>query len=144
MGLISNLIKITTSAKKNNIQVIYSQHENNTFLVRGSEDWEILDDIKPITAIDKIIYKNHPSIFKDTNLMDLLKQTGTTRLYIAGLISNGCVMDTCLDGLKNNYDVVLISDAHSTFYKNAGKIIADINNQMASRGITLKKCSELW
>ena len=142
--LIVNVKETIKSAKDNNITIIYTQHENKTFLIKDSVDWEFVDDIKPTGEDHLIIYKKHPGIFKDTNLLDLLRQKEINKLYIAGLISNGCVKDACLDGLKNGYDVILIANAHSTFNKNAAKIIAKVNDEMKSQGITLKKYSELW
>ena len=141
---INNLKKILLSAQKHNIKTIYTQHENASFLLRGSEDWEIIDELKSVNRDDLIINKKHPSIFKNTCLLDLLNQNKIETLYICGLISNGCIKDTCLDGLKNGFNIVLISDAHSTFYKNAEKIIADINKYLDSQGVKLKKTIELW
>ncbi|MBN2853312.1 MAG: isochorismatase family protein [Clostridia bacterium] len=142
--LVSNLKQVINSAKRKNIKIIYVQHENDSFLKKGSEEWEIIDDIKPITDENHIFHKKFPSAFKETDLLDYLKQEGVDKIYVAGLISNGCVKETCLDGLNKHFEIVLISDAHSTFYKDADKIIHETNEEMESKGATLQKCSELW
>jgi len=59
------------------------------------------------------------------------------------IISNGCIKEACLGGMKNNFNIILISDAHSTFNKNADKIISNINDELKAQGAILKLCSEL-
>ena len=48
-----------------------------------------------------------------------------------------CVKAACLSALSRGYDVFLLSDAHSTFCKNAEKIIAETNREMEAAGVRL-------
>jgi len=48
-----------------------------------------------------------------------------------------------LDARNEGLEVVLIKDAHSTFYKHAKKVIIQINNEMANAGVVLYTTEEL-
>ena len=124
-------------AINNDIQIILTQHENKSFLIKHTKDWELIDPLKKYSAKSSIIEKKNPSIFKDTGLQDYLQQINITDIYIGGLISNGCVKEACLDSIKHGYNVHLLKDCHSTFYTNAEKIIADVNNELEIAGIDL-------
>lgn len=139
--LIKKLIKTINSTRNIKTQIIYSQHENNTFLKNGTDGWKIIEDIKPIDE-DILIYKNKPSIFDGTNLNDILKKQNISKLIITGLISNGCIKDTCLAAKKLNYEVTLLADGHSTFYKNAEKVIKNINNDLMKEDVEIISCEE--
>jgi|GEM_PF-5817729 len=141
--LIKTLYSIITKARKENIKIIYTQHENNTFLKNGTQDWYILDEIQP-TEKDIIVTKKHPSIYENTKLKNILEQEKITQLYIAGLISNGCIKDACMDSIKYNYKVYLIKDGHSTFYKNSDKIISSVNNELEKQNVILISSENLF
>jgi len=135
--LIENMNKLIDWAKNNKVKVFYSQHENTTFLKYGSPDWEIIKDLQ-INNDAIIVYKKQSSIFTETELYTELKTERISKIYVAGLISNGCIKDSCLDALNKDFEVVLIKDAHSTFYKNAEKVICQINNEMENAEVVLQ------
>ncbi|MBN1758022.1 MAG: cysteine hydrolase [Chitinispirillaceae bacterium] len=143
-SFLRTLREMIVAAKMHSVSIIYTQHENDTFLSRNSENWKIVDGIGPVDHDAFIIQKKRPGIFDDTGLIDFLHREKITTLCIAGLISNGCIREACLDGLKNGFRIVLVADAHGTFYKNAEKIIEKINNEMRSQGVEIKQSMELW
>lgn len=49
--------------------------------------------------------------FQGTNLKRLLRKTGITRVFIAGLGAEYCVRTTALDALADKFEVVVITDA---------------------------------
>ena len=51
------------------------------------------------------------SAFEGTELHSLLQRRGLKRLFIGGLATDYCVLNTVTDALKLGYDVVLLSDA---------------------------------
>ena len=55
--------------------------------------------------------KDAYSAFEDTELHSLLQRHGLKRLFIGGLATDYCVLNTVMDALKLGYDVVLLSDA---------------------------------
>ncbi len=51
------------------------------------------------------------SAFQGTDLAQRLRQMGTRRLFIGGLATDYCVLNTVLDALREGFDVLLLSDA---------------------------------
>lgn len=133
--IINNINKSIHHSSENNIIVIITQHENKTSLQKNSENWEIINSLSLITGEHYILEKKHPSIFKNTDIQTILKNNDISSLYICGLVSNGCVKLACLESLKNEYKTYIITDGHSTFYKNPDKIIKDVNYELKSTGV---------
>lgn len=131
--LVRKLACAVRDARENGIRIIYSQHENGTFLVRGTQGHRIIDEMD-VREGDILVGKKCPDIFERTCLDAILKEEGIGTVIVAGLLSNGCVRATCLSALKRGYAVCLLRDAHSTVYKNAKKIIGDVNREMETAG----------
>lgn len=141
-GLIQSVNAAICAARARGIQVVFTRHENKSFLVKGSPGWQIADGID-VREIDAVIEKKHPDVFADTGLDGLLKAEGIDTLIVAGLVSNGCVKAACLSAKQRGYAVCLLSDAHSTLYKNAEKIIAETNRDMEAAGVRLITVGEM-
>ena len=135
--LIQTVSNAIQSARREGLPVLYTQHENSTFLQVGTDGWRIRPELAPQEG-DTVIRKRHPSVFQDTPLEAKLRERGITRLRICGLISNGCVKDACLEAMKKDYRVTLIANGHSTFYRNAPRLIAHWNQSLAEQGATLR------
>ncbi len=48
---------------------------------------------------------------RGTKLIDLLRQQGVERIFVGGLATDYCVKHTVLDGLKEGFKVVLLTDS---------------------------------
>ncbi len=59
------------------------------------------------TSVDQDAY----SAFEGTALDSRLKELGARRLYIGGLATEYCVLNSALDALRLGYEVVLLTDA---------------------------------
>lgn len=57
------------------------------------------------------VEKDAYSAFEGTGLDDVLSSKGVNRLFIGGLATEYCVLNTARDALENGYDVVLLRDA---------------------------------
>lgn len=55
--------------------------------------------------------KDSYSGFEGTELAEELRAAGVTRLLVGGLATDYCVLNTVLDGLRENFEVLLLSDA---------------------------------
>ncbi len=141
-ALLGSLKRLTALAREHGVKLVYTQHENGTFLKWGTQGWEIVDELKPLEG-DALIAKKHPGVFTDTVLPQLLADWGIKTLLVCGLITNGCVRDACLQALERGFDVALFTDAHSTFYKNAAKMIDQLHGEMAQLGVRLVRSDEL-
>jgi nicotinamidase/pyrazinamidase len=51
------------------------------------------------------------SVFDQTGLAERLREDGIRRLIVGGLAEDVCVLATVLDGIKEGFEVMLISDA---------------------------------
>lgn len=134
--IIQNIKSVVNAAREMGMRIIFSQHENKSFLSQGTAGHRIVEAID-VHESDIVLAKTHPDIFLDTGLDDRLKKEGIDTVIVAGLISNGCVKDACISAQNHGYGVFLLSDAHSTFYKNGKKIIEDVNRELAAAGVCL-------
>ena len=140
--LIKNINFALNAARNNSTKIVFSLHENKSFLKKGSKGYEIVDEID-VCDSDIFVVKEKPDLFSNTGFDDKLKEESIDTVIVTGLISNGCVKDTCVSALAKRYIVYLISDAHSTIYKNAEMIISNINHEMEAAGAKLLSHDEL-
>ncbi len=129
-------------ARDRGMPIIFSLHENNSFLRPGTPGHRIRDGMT-MQQEDIVIRKKQPDVFTNTNLEDILEQKHVDTVMIAGLISNGCVKQACLTALDKGYRVVLIKDAHSTFYSGADRMIEQTNCEMEAAGVRTAAAGEL-
>ncbi|EED34648.1 N-carbamoylsarcosine amidase [Luminiphilus syltensis NOR5-1B] len=73
--------------------------------------WVEYDPRLPIAETDISIEKVHASGFHGTDLDKQLRARGVDSLVVTGLTTSGCVRATVVDGLQNNYRVVVPEEA---------------------------------
>jgi nicotinamidase-related amidase len=124
-------------ARDSHVPVVFVQNESAT-MVRGSDDWQIPERIAP-HASEPRVFKRFRDSFADTNLAETLASLAVPRqrqrLVIIGAKSNNCVWTTAVGALVRGYDVVLVTDAHTTAPLDlpsgtiTGRQIAELVNQ---------------
>jgi nicotinamidase/pyrazinamidase len=79
----------------------------------GAELHPSLDQSKVDVVFDKGQDPNSQgySAFQDTRLSDLLCERGVDRLFVAGLATDYCVMNSVLDARREGFDVTVVEDA---------------------------------
>jgi ureidoacrylate peracid hydrolase len=80
------------------------------FLVEGSWDAEIIDELKPLPE-DIVIKKNRFSGFFNTNLDSVLSTFNVRHIVFTGVATNVCVESTLRDAFFHEYFPILIHDA---------------------------------
>jgi nicotinamidase-related amidase len=110
--VITNINSLVEGAREAGIPVIWVQH-SDPWMAIGSEDWQIVDELKP-DAEEVHIKKEYRSSFEDTNLEEALAELGVGHLYISGAQTNNCVRHTSHAALERGYDITLVEDAHTT------------------------------
>ena len=65
------------------------------------------------------------------------------RVVVCGLVTQGCVKATTLGALELGYRVVLAGDAHSSYSKDAQKLIAQWNATLAQAGAEVHLAAEI-
>ena len=100
--------------------VIYrNDHEASVFraripalnLLTPESHWVKFDPRLPIAGDDLQLEKRHASSFHGTALDQWLTDRNVASVVVTGLTTSGCVRATAVDGLQNNYRVVVPREA---------------------------------
>ena len=115
-AFISNIQKLIDSARKNNVEVIYVQHDDGpgTGFSIGDKDFEIADQVAP-AGNEKVFIKTINSCFGNTEFAGYLEQTGEKELMIIGLQTNFCIDATVKSAFERGYKVIIPEGTNSTF-----------------------------
>ena len=110
--VIANINSLIQRARKSSVPVIWVQHSDEGLKV-DSQGWQIVPELTPLEE-EKIIQKTFRSSFDGTALEETLSKLGVSKLFICGAQSNNCIRHTSHSALDRGYDIVLVSDAHTT------------------------------
>jgi nicotinamidase-related amidase len=135
-ALLANLRSLIDHSRQQGALVVFVQHSNDSLLAKDSPAWQLHPSLQPLPG-DLHIYKQHGSSFEKTELGAELTNRGIHKLAICGLVTHGCVKAGCYDALKLGYDTTLISDAHSSYSKDAEKLITEWNAKLGQAGARL-------
>ena len=99
--------------------VYFNDHEASVFrkkvpalnLLQPSSHWIAVDEKLEKRANEVLIEKQWASAFFDTDLDLQLSQLEVDSLVVTGLTTSGCVRASVVDGLQNNYQVVVAEEA---------------------------------
>jgi nicotinamidase-related amidase len=141
--LLINLNHLIRKARKAGVPVFFIQHANDKTLVKGSDAWQLHPELKPLENED-IIHKGHGNAFIETRLNQELANRNIKNLVLTGLVTHGCIRATCLGALDLGYKVVLVSDGHSSFRKDAPKLIKKWNQAISEKGAVLMKTQDVY
>jgi nicotinamidase-related amidase len=141
--LLLNVNKLITRARKRGVPVVYIQHSNKGLLKEDSDGWQLHPDLYP-PKNEMQLRKQHGSAFQSTDLASSLNDLKITTVVVCGLTTHGCIKATCIDAHNNGFHVVLASDAHSSFSKDAESLIVKWNEKLSSGIVELKKCAAIF
>lgn len=140
-NIINNINSLIDYFHKNNQPIYFIQHTNLINLKTDSKGWKISEQLHILTK-DSTFTKKHNSIFKEKTFLKDLSEKEIKTVVVVGLVSNGGIKATCVDGISNGFSVVLVRDAHSTYHKNAQQVIADWNEQLEYEGAHIVTLNE--
>ena len=140
--LLENINHLIDHARRECAPVFFIQHSSPKTLEKGSEGWKFHPRIQPL-AEETIIHKLHPNPFEDTNLQELLHNSNVDKVVVTGLVTHGCVKATCLGAMECGFKVVLVSDGHSSFSKDAAQLIGEWNAALHEKGADVVKSREV-
>lgn len=140
--LIENIKELAGKAHAAGAPVVYIQHSDEKSLVKGAPAWQLHPALSPAPQ-DFHIFKAHGNAFEDTGLGDLLRSYDIGTVIACGLVTHGCVKNTCLGGLEEGYRVILAKDAHSNYSKDAAELISKWNKLLAVDGVILKDTANI-
>jgi len=129
-SLVRTISGLVDAARAAAVPVVIVQHSNK-MLVAGTSSWKLHPSLRPRDE-DVRLHKTRGDAFEATDLDALLTARSVGTVYVTGLVSEGCVRATCLGGVKRGYHVVLVSDAHSSFHRDAAKRVREWNDRLAA------------
>jgi nicotinamidase-related amidase len=110
--IVGNIEALVGKARSSGTPVLWVQHSDQE-LKYGSVAWNLASNFKP-AAGEYLIQKKYNSSFAETDLEVKLKQLGVKRLVLAGAATNWCLRATAYSAIDRGYNIVIVSDAHST------------------------------
>jgi len=129
-------------ARSANATVVYIQHENPTTFKYGTSIWNLHPKLTPKNN-DIFIRKTEYNSFLETPLDNILQEKKIDTIFVCGLLTNLCVMQTCLGSINHNYITYLVADAHSNNSIKPEILIKKINNKLIKSGVKLITTAEV-
>ena len=115
-SFMNRTIQLINAARKNNIEIIYVQHDAGpgSGLSAGDEDFEIVDEVRPEMG-EKVFVKTINSCFGNQDFKKYMKQQEDKRLMIVGLQTNYCIDATVKSAFERGFEVIIPEGTNSTF-----------------------------
>jgi nicotinamidase-related amidase len=110
--VVANVATLVDKARAADVPVVWVQH-NDQNVVRGSEGWQIVPELKRDDA-EPLVEKSYADSFEETSLESVLADLGVGRLVVAGAQTDECIRSTLHGAIVRGYDAALVSDAHTT------------------------------
>jgi len=83
------------------------------FFVKGDSGSDIHDAVAHFEG-EPIVYKHYPNSFRETNLLEMLKEWGIERVVITGMMTHMCVDATARAAADFGFQVIIVGDACAT------------------------------
>ncbi len=84
-----------------------------TFFIKGDSGSDIHDSVAHFVG-EPIVYKHYPNSFRETNLLEMLKDWGVERVVISGMMTHLCVDATARAAVDLGFKVIVAEDACAT------------------------------
>jgi nicotinamidase-related amidase len=129
------------------VAVIYVRHAGPAghLLEHGTPNWHIHPAIAP-KGVERVIDKRTPDSFHETSLLADLAAEGINRLIVMGAQTEVCVDTTCRRAFSLGFEVILVSDGHSTWDSatlTADQIIRHTNDTLAGWFVHLARVDDV-
>ena len=112
-----NARRLLKQFRKKNLPIIHIQHisirPEATFFLSNTKGVEINEMVSPLRD-EKIVQKNYPNSFRETELLEILKETKNDTVVICGAMSHMCVDATTRAAFDYGFNCVVVEDACAT------------------------------
>ncbi len=103
--------------REERLPLVHIQHvalrPGSTFFLPGTAGVEIHQNVLPLAG-ETVIQKHYPNAFRDTALLEQLRDEGIERLVIAGMMTHMCVDATTRAAYDNGFNCLIAQDACAT------------------------------
>ena len=112
-------IRLIDAARKNNVEVIFVQHDagEGSGFSAGDEGYEIDPRVAPKEG-EKVFVKTINSCFGNKEFKAYMEQQEDKRLMVIGLQTNYCIDATVKSAFERGFDVIVPEGTNSTFDNN--------------------------
>ena len=146
-ALVDRIAGLIAKARANGTPIFFVQHDEGpgSAMHPGTPGFPLHPKLTPQPG-DDVTVKNHGSAFHNTDFDAKLRRAGIDTLVICGMQSEYCVDAAVRGARERNYQVVLVSDGHSTFDSNILKadiIIAHQNETLGGSYATVMPAAEI-
>ena len=86
--------------------------------IRGTEGSEVIDELRPEPG-EIVLPKRRFSAFFKTDLDQTLRTLGADTIVVTGIATEVCVLLTAMDGLSNDFQVILLEDCSASHRREA-------------------------
>jgi len=118
--------------RNKSIPIIHIQHisirPGSTFFLPGTFGLEFHENVKPKDH-EKIIIKNFPNSFRNTELDDYLKEQNISKLVIVGMMTQMCIDTTVRAAFDLGYECIIAGDCCAT------KNLKYFNNEISAENV---------
>lgn len=108
---ISTVDNLLVTARREDVPVVWVQHEDTHDLPGDSPQWRIVPGLRPDEA-DIFVRKQYRSAFAGTGLAHDLRAKGVEHIVLTGAQSAFCVDMAGKHALAEGFSVTLVSDGH--------------------------------
>lgn len=141
-GFLNTADMLLKEAHEAGIQVVHVQRYNEILMGIGEKSINMHPRIN-LKPSDIVVRKEHISAFHNTNLHEILQSRKIERIVVMGLVTQGAIKATCLQGKELGYDVVLVENGHTNNNQNAPQVIKEWNDILAKENISVLKAEEI-
>lgn len=112
-----NAGKILEHFRNKNLPLVHVQHlsaeKESPVFALGSEGVKIHENVQPLEG-EKLVQKYYPNSFRETDLLQYLKDQDVTDLVITGMMTHMCIDATTRAAFDLGFKCTVISDACAT------------------------------
>ena len=140
-AILPNLRKLLEESRKREFPIIFAcdsflkddfifKGRMKVHSLRGTKGAEVVDDLKP-QPTDIILPKRRFSAFFKTDLDQTLRTLGVDTIIVTGITTEVCVLMTAMDGLCNDFSVILLEDCSASRSKASHQGCLDLYRDFA-------------
>lgn len=139
--LCESINMVSEKARESSIPVVFVMAKTGNLVV-GSPEWQVIPDINKQEG-DLIADKLSSDAFQVGDLQGFLSDIGIGCIIITGVATDMCINNTFIGAREKAYDIIVISDGHSTSDPGAQEKIDNHNNIWANAGAWVVSSEEI-